>query len=98
MCQEVIYEGHEFHNQTLRKDLKILRNSAVAKYLRNAKVFCSLGNQVHKCASKSWEYFTSMKQFNLHCEVTSPSGVLPVLWKKTSSYSVLSSTLYISTE
>lgn len=48
MYKQVIYEGHEFHNQALRKDLKILRNSAVAQNIINAKVFCSLGNQALK--------------------------------------------------
>lgn len=77
MCKQTIYEGHEFHNQSLRKDLKILRNSAVPQYVLNPKLFCSFGNQALDCASTEWEWFTSIKQFNLHYGVTSPSGVLP---------------------
>lgn len=29
MCEQVIYEGHEFHNQSLREDLKVYKSSAI---------------------------------------------------------------------
>lgn len=53
MCEQVIYEGHEFHNQSLREDLEIYKSSAIPQNITNPKVFCSFENQTLKYVSTS---------------------------------------------
>lgn len=53
MGRQVVYEGHEFLNQSLRKDLKVYKSSATLQNIVNPEVFCSLENQALKCVSIS---------------------------------------------
>jgi len=55
MCEQVIYEGHEFHSQSLGKYLKVYKNSAILQNIVNRKVFCSFENQALKCVSTSYQ-------------------------------------------